>query len=277
MNQKRRIEYEKMLEYEKIYESDNEEDLEAFYGLPKQIKFCSKCVISNQRPASVVEFQNTIDSKKPVIDFDENDVCSACKYTEMKDKEIDWKDRENQLKALLDQIRSKDGNYDCIVPGSGGKDSMFASHLLKYKYKMHPLTVTWPPHIYTEIGWKNFQTWLRAGYDNITFRPNERVHRLLTRLAFENLLHPFQPFIIGQKSLAPKLAIKLGIPIIFYGESGAEYGNSLKSDYHLMDDKFFKQPQDLSKIYLGGVSAKELIDSYGVELADLNPYIPPKA
>ena len=27
-----------------------------------------------------------------------------------------------------------DGQYDCIIPGSGGKDSIFASHLLKNKY-----------------------------------------------------------------------------------------------------------------------------------------------
>jgi hypothetical protein len=28
----------------------------------------------------------------------------------------------------------------------------------------------------------------------------------LTRLATENLFHPFQPFIIGQKALAPRVA-----------------------------------------------------------------------
>ena len=35
----------------------------------------------------------------------------------------------------------------------------------------------------------------------------------LTRLAFENLLHPFQPFIFGQKSLPPKLAVLHDIPL----------------------------------------------------------------
>ena len=37
----------------------------------------------------------------------------------------------------------KDGSYDCIVSGSGGKDSVKVAHILKYKYGMHPLTVTW--------------------------------------------------------------------------------------------------------------------------------------
>ena len=96
--------------------------LETYYGLPADVCFCSKCVMSNQRPASAVEFKHTIDSKKTTLSFDEEGVCDACRFAEEK-QEIDWKDREAQLVDLLDQYRSKDGSYDCIVPGSGGKDS----------------------------------------------------------------------------------------------------------------------------------------------------------
>ena len=38
--------------------------LDAKYGLPKNVVYCKKCVITNQRPNSVVEFLNTIDKKK---------------------------------------------------------------------------------------------------------------------------------------------------------------------------------------------------------------------
>ena len=69
---------------------------------------------------------------------------------------------------------------------------------------MNPLTVTWSPHIYTDVGLKNFQNWIHSGFDNILFTPNGKVHRLLSKLAFENLLHPFQPFILGQKYIAPQ-------------------------------------------------------------------------
>jgi hypothetical protein len=77
---------------------------------------------------------------------------------------------------------------------------------------MHPLTVTWAPHIHTEWGFRNFQNWLHAGFDNYLMTPNGRVHRLLTRLAVENLFHPFQAFMFGQKSLAPKMALLHDIP-----------------------------------------------------------------
>ena len=43
-----------------------------------------------------------------------------------------------------------------MVPGSGGKDSAFVSHILKYKYGMNPLTCTWQPIMYTDYGYKNF-------------------------------------------------------------------------------------------------------------------------
>ena len=83
----------------------------------------------------------------------------------------------------------------------GGKDSFYQAHVLKYKYGMHPLTVTWAPNMYTDWGWKNPKAWINAGFDNILYTPNGRTHRLLTRLAVENLFHPFQPFILGQKHL----------------------------------------------------------------------------
>ena len=64
------------------------------HGLPEEVKFCKKCVISNQRPNSVVEFKNTGKNTKPTIYFGEDNICSACKYKEMKEKEIDWEKRK---------------------------------------------------------------------------------------------------------------------------------------------------------------------------------------
>ena len=65
-----------------------------------------------------------------IVSFDKENVCDACKNVQLKDK-IDWKEREYKLKKLCDKYRSRNGSYDCLVPGSGGKDSIFASHILK--------------------------------------------------------------------------------------------------------------------------------------------------
>ncbi len=246
----------------------------ALYGLPKEVKYCRTCVISNQRPNSAIEYEHSRESKKATINFDGEGICDACRFTEKKAKDIDWVEREKELKYLCDKFRKDDGSYDCIVPGSGGKDSFYASHVLRTKYGMHPLTVTWAPHIYTEWGWRNFQSWVHAGHDNFLMTPNGRIHRLLTRLSTELLLHPFQAFMFGQKSLAPKLALTFNIPLVFYGENEAEYGNPISyTQSALRDDSYFASEKQRN-VLLGGVSTEELISEFGVDQCDLNPYLP---
>jgi len=249
-------------------------DSKALYGLPKETIFCKKCVISNQRPNSAIEYNHTQESKKDTINFDTNGICDACNFAEKKQNSIDWAERERELIDLCDQHRKHDGSYDCILPGSGGKDSFYASHILKTKYNMHPLTVTWAPHIYTDWGWKNFQAWIHAGHDNFLMTPNARVHRLLTRLSTELLLHPFQAFMFGQKSLAPKMAILHDIPLVFYGENEAEYGNPISDTETAKRDWSYFTSDDQSKIHLGGVSIGDLKKDFGLDQNDLQPYLP---
>jgi N-acetyl sugar amidotransferase len=250
--------------------------LEAFYGLPGKVKFCSKCVMSNQRPASAIEFKHTKDSKKTTLNFDSEEICDACRNAEAKDK-IDWHKREEELIKLLDQHRSKDGSYDCLVPGSGGKDSAYQAHVLKYKYGMNPLTVTWPPILYTEYGYQNFKNWIDSGFDNVSFNRNGKTMKLLTKLSIENLFHPFQTFILGQKNLAPKIASRYNIPLIFYGENEAEYGNPIADNASSLRDKSYYSYKNLDEVYLGGVSIRELQEKHGIPLNDLLSFLPADA
>lgn len=248
---------------------------EAFFGLPAEVEFCTRCVISNQRPSSTVEFVSDRNEKKSTIGFT-NGLCSACLYAAEKEQGIDWADREENLKELLARFRRSDGRYDVIVPGSGGKDSAFTAHVLKYKYGMNPLTVTWAPHLYTDIGWENFSNWMHVGgLDNILYTPNGQLHRRLTRLAFENLLHPFQPFIVGQRIIGPAMAARFGVSLVMYGENQAEYGNNIKDNQRpTMDPAFFSTGDPLDMKF-GGVSMRALIQGEFFSKGDFAPYIPP--
>ncbi len=251
--------------------------LEAKYGLPAEVRFCQRCVMSNQRPCSSVEFRHGAAHRHRTLHLDEEGVCDACRAAEQK-AQIDWAARERQLVALLDAHRRADGAYDCIVPGSGGKDSCYAAHVLKDKYGMHPLTVTWPPILYTDIGLKNFRSWIEVGgFDNVTFKPNGRVHRLLTKLAIERLLHPFHTFILGQKNLAPKIALQHGVPLIFYGENEAEYGNPLADNASSLRDRAYYTMDHLEAVTLGGVPIPELMERYALPLSDVMAYLPADA
>lgn len=247
---------------------------QARYGLPHHVEFCSRCVLSNQRPNSTLEFKHTTTSKKETTAIVDG-VCDACRFADLKDQEIDWEQREQELLALCDRYRSSDGTFDCIVPGSGGKDSRFTSWILKHKYGMNPLTVTWPPHIYTEIGWKNFQSWIDAGFENILYSPNGKTHRYLTKLAFKNLLHPFQPFIFGQRFIGVRMAIRYGIPLVFHGESPSEYGNKLEEcTDRTFRKKYFYSDLPTGENVLGGVKVKDLIKDHNLSLNDLQSFLP---
>lgn len=230
--------------------------------------------MSNQRPASAVEFKHTIQSKKVTLNIGEDGICDACRQAEVK-AAIDWQNREEELLRLLDKHRGKHGTWDCIVPGSGGKDSAYQAHILKYKYGMNPLTVTWPPILYTDYGQRNFKAWIDSGFDNLSFNRNGKVMKLLTRLSIENLFHPFQTFILGQKNLAPKLALHLGIPLIFYGENEAEYGNPIADNTTSLRDKSYFSFKNMDDIFLGGVSIRELKEKYSVDERDLHAFLPP--
>tara|TARA_B100000963_G_scaffold266236_1_gene234425 strand:+ start:12719 stop:13903 length:1185 start_codon:yes stop_codon:yes gene_type:complete len=227
------------------------------YNLPSQVKYCKKCTISNQRPR---------------ISFDENGVCSACNYAVHKQNEIDWDQREKELTALCDKFRKDDGSYDVLVPSSGGKDSAYIAHELKHKYGMNPLTVTWSPHLYTEIGWKNFQSMIHTGdLSNVLGTPSGKTHRKLTKLSFEVLGDPFQPFIYGQTNFPLQTAVNYQIPLVMYGENGeVEYGGDMKNAYKPTRD----YKTDHTKHYFSGLSPEDMTQ-YGVSLKDIKPYMAP--
>jgi len=179
--------------------------------MSEEVFFCKRCVNSNQRFG---------------LTFDEKGVCDACQFADLKDNEIDWGKREDELRVLLDKYRSKDGKYDVIVPGSGGKDSAYVAHKLKYKYGMNPLCLTWAPAMYTDIGWQNLQSFIRSGFDVNLMFPDPKLHSKLAMLGLELMGDPFLPWHYGVRSFPLRIAIQFDIPLVFYGENGrAEYGS----------------------------------------------------
>ena len=231
-------------------------DVTEYYKLPKIVEHCVECVISNQRPR---------------ISFNESKICSACEFSHHKHKNIDWEIREKELIDLLDRHRSKDGSWDVVVPASGGKDSVLVAHMLKHKYGMHPLTVTWSPMIYTDVGYRNFRRMIDSGLDNISGSPNGSIHRKMTKLSLETMGDCFQPFIFGQKSFPMRIAIKFGIKLVMFGENGeVEYGGSSKN----YDKPTHNVSNDMIEHYFSGILPQDYTQ-FGIQNKDLYYYNSP--
>ena len=242
-----------------------------------KIFFCKRCVESNQRFVSSVQHKMKPGEVKSRALFDNDGVCLSCKYFDYKDK-VNWDSREKDLKFILNKYRKNNKNFDVLIPGSGGKDSIVLADIIKNKYNMNPLTCTWSPAMYTLIGKKNFDPWIKSGFKNYFFKPNSKVHRILTKEAFLNLCHPFQPFALGQNNFAIKVAIKKKINLIIYGD-----GLSEKAIGNINKDSLTKKNEGLNKwhysnkndeIFLGGLSVKQLKNKYDLTDKDLEPYLP---
>lgn len=227
------------------------------YGVPTTVRYCRRCVVSNQRPR---------------ITFDENGVCSACRFSDHKKAVVDWKEREESLIRLLDKHRRSDGRYDVLVPSSGGKDSAFVAHILKFKYGMNPLTVTWAPHVYTDIGFYNHQQHIHVGdLSNILVTPPGSTHRKLTKLAFDVLGDPFLPFIFGQNHMPLQMALQYDVPLVFYGEnSEVEYGGNMSDAFRPTRDWKHKN----ANILMSGVPPETFL-KLGIGQRELHPYMEP--
>ena len=231
-------------------------DLIKQYNLPPEVKFCKKCTVSNQRPR---------------ITFDESGVCSACNYAVYKRTEVDWDLREQELMKLCDKHRKNNGEYDVIVPCSGGKDGGFVAHQLKNKYGMNPLAVTWAPLKASTIGRQNLDAFIASGFNHILGTPNPQITRRLTELSFKHLGDPFQPFIYGQTNFPLHMAVKYNVQLIMYGENGeVEYGGSMKNAFRPDRDV-----QDHDEHYFSGLPP-EFWTTHGISLADLAPFMAPK-
>ena len=123
-------------------------------------RFCKKCLYPDT---------------KPQLNFDENGVCDACIAAEKKEQ-IDWDERKEELKQLVEKYKCKDGTkYDCIIPVSGGKDSHFQTHVIKDWFGLNPLLVNFVPIDLIPLGRKNIESLKNQGADCIEFTPNPKV------------------------------------------------------------------------------------------------------
>lgn len=220
----------------------------------KKVIYCKKCIMPNTRPRIV---------------FDDEGICNACRNAEAK-KMIDWEARREEFIRLIEQFRSKDGFWDCIVPWSGGKDSSSIAYKLKFEFGMNPLLVTFSPMIPNEVGNHNREALIRLGFDHLFFRPNQRGHRKLAKRFFIERGNPKVAWDAGVNTIPIQVAVKYNIPLIFYAEHGeSEYGGKVLSEES-------KKIRDFTEVieHQIGDDPRNWEDEE-ITANDLNPYIYP--
>jgi N-acetyl sugar amidotransferase len=195
-------------------------------------------------------------STRPRISFDERGWCNACRWMEKK-KTLDWEERKLSLESLLNKYRRSDGQFDCLVPVSGGKDGSYVAFNLKHKYKMNPLCVTITPHLPLPLGEQNLKSFVESGYNHVTINPSYGAMRTLNRHGLLEMGFPYYGWLIAIQAAPVRLASQLGIGLIFYGEDGeVEYGGTTETDRNPI-----YSVQYMKKVYLEGGYEKVLSNS----------------
>jgi len=177
----------------------------------KKLIYCKNCVTPNTRPTS---------------DFNKNGICNACINASEK-KKINWAARLKELKRILGKYKklSKNQNYNCIVPVSGGKDSIYQTYIIKKKFNMKPLAISWKPLSRTFRGEENLLALKKIGVDHIDFSPNPNVINNITKKSFFKFGDSSYIDHLCIYNLIPNLAYNLKIPLVIWGENQFfEYG-----------------------------------------------------
>jgi N-acetyl sugar amidotransferase len=215
----------------------------------KNLTWCSNCLTMSTRPR---------------ITFDARGWCNACVWTEKK-KTLDWEARQIELLHLLDKHRRTDGEFDCLVPLSGGKDGSYVAYNLKHKYGMNPLCVTVTPALPLPLGDHNLRAFVESGYNHISINPDHEAMRTLNRSGFIEMGFPYYGWLISIHTAVIRTATAFGIDLIFYGEDGeVEYGGSTETSKNPIYDVHYQK-----KVYLEGGYEKVLTAS-GLTPGQLN-------
>lgn len=201
------------------------------------MKRCTKCLLPETHET---------------IRFDANGVCSVCLNFDQKNK-VDWASKREQLEEILSKHRGK-GDYDCIIPFSGGKDSVFTLLYAVKNLNLRPLVVSFDHGFYRPNLLESRNRALKnLGVDFLSFSPDWKLVRALMLKSFLEKGDFCWHCHTGIFSYPLWVAIEKNIPLVLWGEPSSEYASYYDySEVELVDEDRFNRIVNL------GISAQDM-------------------
>ena len=228
------------------------------------MKYCARCLYP--------------ENAKPTIIFDEEGICSGCRYHESRSKQldIDWNEREGMFVQILEeakrQAKERGNSHDCIVPVSGGKDSHYQVWLLKKKYGMNPLLVTFNHAYNTPAGNRNLYNLVeKSGCDFVRYTAGLDSVRRISRYMLEKVGDLTWHYHAGIRTYPFQVAVERKIPLIVWGEHGfAELTGIVSLEDFVEFTRWTRKEHDMR-----GYEPHDLIGKGGITEQDIAPYVYP--
>lgn len=231
------------------------------------MEYCKRCLY----PANA----------KPHVIFDEEGVCSGCRTFEARTvarDSINWVEREQKLKELLEEYkarqRAKGNPYDCIIPVSGGKDSTYQVWLVKEKYGLNPLLVSYNHTFNTPIGVRNLTNLVdRMDCNLVRFTTAPGSAKRMARYMLERVGDVTWHYHAGIMTFPIRAAVQYDVPLMIWGEEGF----SELVGMHNIDDMVEFTKKKRQEHSMRGFEPEDLLDDPDCPLTayDLAPFFYP--
>lgn len=223
------------------------------------MKNCNKCLLPQTHET---------------ITYDEQGVCSICRQIDAKKTKIDWAQRKAWLSELVGKYKNH-GLYDCIVPFSGGKDSAFQLYFIVRELNLKPLVVRYDHWGFRPLVDENNENVFKTlGVDVLKFTPNWKLVKALMLEALKQTGDFCWHCHTGIYSHTAHIAVKYSIPLVFWGESPAEYTSYASlEDVQTLSREFFDNNISL------GISANQMREYLDGKFDERDLYLfeyPPK-
>jgi N-acetyl sugar amidotransferase len=196
-----------------------------------------------------------------------DDVCNACKSFDFQNK-INWNMRHNQLLKIIEEKKLNKQKWNCVVPGSGGKDSTYQIIRAK-ELGLNPVFVTATTCDLSEIGRQNLDNIKKMGFDVIEISNSNVIREKINKISLELLGDVSWPEHVSIFTAPVKFAAAFKIPLILWGENPQiEYGGPEKSlSNNVLDQNWLEEFGGLM-----GFRVSDLIENYSFKEYELEIY-----
>jgi N-acetyl sugar amidotransferase len=196
------------------------------------------------------------------LDVDDEGICSSCRTFEESENigYQQWQQRKDKFIQILEHARKiTPGDYDCIIPVGGGKDSYWQVHLVK-KLGFNPLLITYHGNNYLPEGQRNLDRMADVfNCDHYIFHPSVGTLIKLNRLCFKMMGDMNWHNHAGIRIIPAQAAMRFQVPLFIWGETGWDISGMFSPDDYVEFNKRMILEHDMR-----GYTRKDMVGKEGI-------------